>query len=336
MAQKYLDDNGLLYFWQKIKNVFQEKLVSGTNIKTINNQSIVGGGNLNISGGVSDVQVDGTSVVTGGVAEVDLTGKVDKVTGKGLSSNDFTTALLDKLNGIAAGAEVNVQSDWNAVSGDAMILNKPTIPEDKVFIAEYDVTTYSEVESWVSSDAEVICIIPNTTLPIALGNNPIALRYVCLHVEEMEIEFGGIIGRRSITLLLQSDDSWQYTLTTLASDYSPTFTGTPKAPTASSGTNNTQIATTAFVADAVSTAVTGAVAYQGIAPTTFAPTDYKAGWYWIVGTAGTYCGQTCEAGDMIFCKTAASAYSDANFDIVQTNLDITQITNAEIDTIVAS
>ena len=33
-----------------------------------------------------------------------------------------------KLDGIAAGAEVNVQSDWNATSGDALILNKPTIP----------------------------------------------------------------------------------------------------------------------------------------------------------------------------------------------------------------
>lgn len=32
---------------------------------------------------------------------------------------------------------------------------------------------------------------------------------------------------------------------------SPTFTGTPKAPTASTGTNNTQLATTAFVKDAI-------------------------------------------------------------------------------------
>ena len=37
-----------------------------------------------------------------------VAGKVDKVDGKGLSSNDFTDALLEKLNGIAAGAQVNV------------------------------------------------------------------------------------------------------------------------------------------------------------------------------------------------------------------------------------
>src|SRR5690606_21059814 len=38
----------------------------------------------------------------------------------------FTTELLTKLNGIQTGAEVNVQADWNAASGDAAILNKPT------------------------------------------------------------------------------------------------------------------------------------------------------------------------------------------------------------------
>lgn len=43
-------------------------------------------------------------------------------------SNVFTDADHTKLNGIATGAEVNVQSDWNASSGDAQILNKPTIP----------------------------------------------------------------------------------------------------------------------------------------------------------------------------------------------------------------
>ena len=53
--------------------------------------------------------------------------KVDKVTGKGLSSNDFSTALLNKLNGIADGAEVNVQADWNITdsASDAFIKNKP-------------------------------------------------------------------------------------------------------------------------------------------------------------------------------------------------------------------
>jgi hypothetical protein len=49
--------------------------------------------------------------------------------GKGLSTNDFTTAYMTKLNGIATGAEVNVQSDWavSDTSSDAYIANKPSL-----------------------------------------------------------------------------------------------------------------------------------------------------------------------------------------------------------------
>ena len=43
-------------------------------------------------------------------------------------TNAFTDASLSKLNGVASGAEVNVNADWNSSSGDSQILNKPTIP----------------------------------------------------------------------------------------------------------------------------------------------------------------------------------------------------------------
>ena len=60
----------------------------------------------------------------------DVSNKVDKVSGKGLSTNDYTTAEKNKLAGIATGAEVNVQSDWSVTdtASDAYIKNKPTIP----------------------------------------------------------------------------------------------------------------------------------------------------------------------------------------------------------------
>lgn len=58
-----------------------------------------------------------------------LNGKVDKVSGKGLSTNDYTTAEKNKLSGIATGAEVNVQSDWEQTTTTAKdyIKNKPNI-----------------------------------------------------------------------------------------------------------------------------------------------------------------------------------------------------------------
>ena len=46
------------------------------------------------------------------------------------TDNNFTTALKTKLEGVASGAEANVQADWNESdnTSDAYILNKPTIP----------------------------------------------------------------------------------------------------------------------------------------------------------------------------------------------------------------
>jgi hypothetical protein len=56
-----------------------------------------------------------------------LSGTSDDVA-EGLTNLYFTSIYKTKLDGIEAGAQVNVQSDWNAISGDAFILNKPTIP----------------------------------------------------------------------------------------------------------------------------------------------------------------------------------------------------------------
>lgn len=55
--------------------------------------------------------------------------KVSIVSGKGLSSNDFTDTLKDKLDNIAAGAEVNVQADWTqaTTTADDYIKNKPNL-----------------------------------------------------------------------------------------------------------------------------------------------------------------------------------------------------------------
>lgn len=55
------------------------------------------------------------------------TTKLDKVTGKGLTENEFTNAEKAKLAAIAAGAEVNVQADWEQEdsTADDYIKNKP-------------------------------------------------------------------------------------------------------------------------------------------------------------------------------------------------------------------
>lgn len=64
-----------------------------------------------------------------GAVDTAIGNKVDKVSGKDLSSNDFTDALKTKLDNIASGAEVNVQADWTetATTADSYIQNKPTL-----------------------------------------------------------------------------------------------------------------------------------------------------------------------------------------------------------------
>ena len=97
--ETYLDESGLNYFWNKIDQKKQETLVSGTNIKTINNQSLLGSGNITIQGGgggtVTDVEVNGVSVVSGGVAEIDLTGKQDTL----VSGTNIKTINSESLLG---------------------------------------------------------------------------------------------------------------------------------------------------------------------------------------------------------------------------------------------
>ena len=66
-----------------------------------------------------------------------LDGKVDKITGKGLSEANFTDAEKTKLAGIAVGAEVNVQSDWNQGddTADDYIKNKPAnLVQDPAYV----------------------------------------------------------------------------------------------------------------------------------------------------------------------------------------------------------
>jgi microcystin-dependent protein len=64
---------------------------------------------------------------------------------------------------------------------------------------------------------------------------------------------------------------------------SPTFTGTPLAPTAAGGTNNTQIATTAFV----TTAVTAAFPTGGIILWSGSVASIPSGWALCNGSNGT-------------------------------------------------
>lgn len=92
----------------------QEKLVSGTNIKTIMGQSLLGSGEITLSVPFSSIVSTPTTLSgygitnaytkteTNNVLSTLLANKVDAVAGKGLSSEDFTYDLKTKLENSAA------------------------------------------------------------------------------------------------------------------------------------------------------------------------------------------------------------------------------------------
>jgi hypothetical protein len=69
----------------------QATLVSGTNIKTINNESILGSGNITIQGGgtATDVKINGTSITSSGVANIVTNTAYNASTNKIATMNDL-------------------------------------------------------------------------------------------------------------------------------------------------------------------------------------------------------------------------------------------------------
>lgn len=81
--------------------------------------------------------------------------KVDKVTGKGLSTNDYTTNEKSKLSGIATGAQVNV-IETIKVNGTAQTVSSKavniTVPTDTATLANgAGYQTASQVNSAINS-----------------------------------------------------------------------------------------------------------------------------------------------------------------------------------------
>lgn len=108
---------------------------------------------------------------------IDLDNKVDKVDGKGLSTNDYTTTEKDKLSEIAPGAEVNQNAFSNIKVGSTTVAadSKTDTLElaagtnislnainDKITIAATD-TTYSDFTGATSSASGTHGLVPAPT-----------------------------------------------------------------------------------------------------------------------------------------------------------------------------
>lgn len=138
----------------------------------------------------------------------DIANKVDKVDGKGLSTNDYTTAEKNKLAGIASGATANA----GTITG--VSLNGTSVATSGV---------------------------------ANLKNIPTK---IIINSGQKAIDQNGIVDLGTYITKHQS-------LTHLAPIASPEFTGTPTAPTPTSTSGATQIATKGYVDTAVAGASGG-------------------------------------------------------------------------------
>ena len=148
--KKYLDQNGLLYFWTKVKGFLDGKVDKVPGMGLSHNdltdellEKINDAGSSSFTGAYADLtgkpSINGHELASGDntlanlgiqaagdyATTTQLNNKVDKVSGKGLSTNDYTTPEKTKLAGIEAGAEVNA-SKGISVNGAAQTPDEDT------------------------------------------------------------------------------------------------------------------------------------------------------------------------------------------------------------------
>ena len=265
-----------------------------------------------------------------------LSGKVDVVSGKGLSTNDYTTTEKNKLSGIASGAEVNQNAFSNVVVGETTIAADtktdtltleagnnvtltPNATSDKITIAAKD-TTYSDA---TQSTHGLMSATDKTKLDgIAEGANKTTVD------SAMSSSSTNPVQNKVINTALGNK----------ANLASPTFTGTPKAPTAAAGTNTTQIATTAFVKSEITTAISGITGIDFQIVQTLPQTGTKGVIYLVPNN-----GQNPNSYDEYIWITSGQSGSFEKIGTTDVDLsgyvqatEMVKITNAEIDAIVAA
>lgn len=286
---KYLDDNGLLYFWTQLKSLFA--------------------------------------------------GKVDKVDGKGLSTNDYTTAEKNKLAGIASGATATTVENvlTSTSTTNALSAAQGKVLNDGKLATNGNGSNVTVTFSAASSRAN---LTSGEKLSVSLGK--LAKWYSDLKAVAFSGAYSDLSGAPSASSSTPAMDgtgsagsSTDYARadhvhpkdTTKANLSGATFTGA--VTLAGAPTSNLQAATKKYVDDAISGLGTllifkGTVATVGDLPST----GNKAGDVYIVTADSTEYVWTGTAWEQFGITVDLSAY--------WAKADLTAITNTEIDTILAA
>jgi hypothetical protein len=278
--------------------------------------------------------------------------------GKGLSSEDFTTALKEKLNSLPSSAQANIiesvklagvaltpdankavdipqMSGANASSNGAIgLVPAPQKANREQFLrgdgswATPEDTTYDVVSTLAAGLMSPAML--SKLNGIAEGATANTGTITGINMNGSSKGTSGVVDLGTVLTEHQS-------ISHLAPKASPEFTGTPKAPTANAGTNTTQIATTEFVGTAITNAlseITG-ISFEFVQTL---PATGKAGTFYFVPDASG-------SGTNNFIEYVWNSNANKFEEIGRPSVDLSGymksadyplITEAEIDEIVAS
>lgn len=138
----FLDVTGLTYLWGLIKPKIDSKqdiLVSGTNIKTINSQSIVGSGNISVS------------------AEITIDNALSSTSTNPVQNKVINTALSNKANSSHTHGKITNTGDITTTvtiaSGDRLVINDESasqINNSSITFGTNTTTCLSNKGTWVT------------------------------------------------------------------------------------------------------------------------------------------------------------------------------------------
>ena len=201
---------------------------------------------------------------------------------------------VTSVNGQTGPVSLSIPTKTSDLTNDSKFLpvtqtsptNGQIVVFDGVKWVNQNPATYSQQQAnWAETDSGSVQFIQNKPTALSQFNNDEGFissseaPVQSVNGATGEVTITNITGNAATATKATQDGNGSIITTTYAKLASPTFTGTPKAPTATAGTNTTQIATTAFVASAVSSAG-GNVTYLSAT----APTSPKTGdtWYQIL------------------------------------------------------
>ena len=363
----YMNNDGLLYFWTKLKTIF---------IRKVNNQTPDANGNVSIdipAPATANPLMDGTVAVgtSNKYAREDHKHPVDtsraasshthgNITNAGaLQTTDVTIANGDKIVVTDSSNSNKVARTSAAFDGstETKALSKKgtwvDIPQPATANPSMDGTAavgssakFAKEDHVHPHDTSKQDALTFDTTPTSGSTNPVTSGGIAAYVDDaVEGAMGQVVGeipnastttpKMDGTASNGTESAWSRgdhrhpTDTTRAPLDSPVFTGSPEAPTPSNNAYQKEIVTAAWVRTFFARIGVGATSFKGVINSFSDITStlhyIEKGWYWVVGTAGTYAGQDCEQGDFIYAidsylygtKTISGTsypYGDANMD----------------------